>query len=297
MSEPVRTTTATSAGHAVVCHDVRVRYDGAERDAVAGVSFTVPAGGWLTLAGPNGCGKSTLLHALAQVLDPASGTITLDGHDIVGGSGPVHALRSFSPAASRRRRGLARTVALMPQVPVIPEGMRVREYVHLGRHPHGGAFAADDFTVTDASLETLGLARFADRPVAELSGGERQRVTLARALAQEPSILLLDEPTSALDIGHAQNVLELVEEVRERRGLTVVAAMHDLTLAGQHGDRLALLHDGSLSCIGAPAEILTAERIAGVYGASVEILQRPDGPAVVPVRGRRRRDLTGSDGI
>lgn len=285
------------ADHSVHCQDVRVRYDGAARDAVAGVSFSVPAGGWLTLAGPNGCGKSTLLHSLAQVLDPAAGTITLAGHDIVGGSGPLHALRSFSSAASRRRRELARTVALMPQVPVIPEGMRVREYVHLGRHPHGGAFEADDFTVTDASLDTLNLGRFADRRVAELSGGERQRVTLARALAQEPSILLLDEPTSALDIGHAQDVLELVEEVREQRGLTVIAAMHDLTLAGQHGDRVALLHDGALSCIGTPGEILTAERIAGVYGASVEILQRPDGPVVAPVRRRRRRDLTGSDGI
>lgn len=282
---------AAGADNSVHCHDVHVRYEGAERDAVAGVTFAVPAGGWLTLAGPNGCGKSTLLHALAQVLDPESGTITLAGHDIIGGSGPLHALRSFSPAASRRRRELARTVALMPQVPVIPEGMTVREYVHLGRHPHGGAFATDDYSVTDASLGTLKLDRFADRRVSELSGGERQRVTLARALAQEPSILLLDEPTSALDIGHAQDVLELVEEVRALRGLTVIAAMHDLTLAGQHGDRVALLHDGSMSCIGAPSDILTAERIADVYGASVEILQRPDGPVVAPVRDRRRKAL------
>ncbi|MBP2333698.1 iron complex transport system ATP-binding protein [Corynebacterium freneyi] len=273
---------------AVRCRNVRVRYDGADRDAVAGVSLSVPAGGWLTLAGPNGCGKSTLLLALAQVIAPESGTISVAGHDIIGGSGALHTLRSFSPGAARRRRKLARTVALMPQVPVIPEGMTVREYVQLGRHPHVGAFSADDYGVTDASLDTLGLGGFADRAVAELSGGERQRVTLARALAQEPSVLLLDEPTSALDIGHAQDVLELVEEVRALHGLTVIAAMHDLTLAGQHGDRIALLDDGSLSCIGAPADILTAERIAEVYGANVEILQRPDGPVVAPVRDRRR---------
>ncbi|MFC3849290.1 ABC transporter ATP-binding protein [Corynebacterium hansenii] len=291
MTDPTRTRTAAAAvgaDNSIHCHDVRVRHEGADRDAVAGVTFSVPAGGWLTLAGPNGCGKSTLLHALAQVLAPAAGTITLAGHDIVGGSGPLLALRALSPAAWRRRRELARTVALMPQTPVIPEGMHVREYVHLGRHPHGGAFGSDDHSVTDASLETLHLTRFADRRVAELSGGERQRVTLARALAQEPSILLLDEPTSALDIGHAQDVLELVEDVRAERGLTVVAAMHDLTLAGQHGERVALLHDGALSCIGAPAEILTAERIRDIYGASVEILQRPDGPVVAPVRERRR---------
>ncbi|MEX3527982.1 ABC transporter ATP-binding protein [Corynebacterium xerosis] len=255
---------------------------------MAGVTFSVPAGGWLTLAGPNGCGKSTLLHVLAQVLAPSAGTITLAGHDIVGGSGALHSLRSLSPAAARRRRELARTVALMPQVPVIPEGMRVREYVHLGRHPHAGAFAAEDYSVTDSCLETLNLTAFAERPVAELSGGERQRVTLARALAQEPRILLLDEPTSALDIGHAQDVLELVEGVRADHGLTVIAAMHDLTLAGQHGDRVALLHDGALECVGTPDEILTAQRISDVYGADVEILHRPDGPVVAPVRRRRR---------
>ncbi|WP_409338820.1 ABC transporter ATP-binding protein [Corynebacterium xerosis] len=274
--------------NSVHCDGVRVRHDGADRDAVAGVTFSVPAGGWLTLAGPNGCGKSTLLHVLAQVLAPSAGTITLAGHDIVGGSGALHSLRSLSPAAARRRRELARTVALMPQVPVIPEGMRVREYVHLGRHPHAGAFAAEDYSVTDSCLETLNLTAFAERPVAELSGGERQRVTLARALAQEPRILLLDEPTSALDIGHAQDVLELVEGVRADHGLTVIAAMHDLTLAGQHGDRVALLHDGALECVGTPDEILTAQRISDVYGADVEILHRPDGPVVAPVRRRRR---------
>lgn len=277
---------ADSTDVAVRCRDVRVRYDGADRHAVAGVSFSVPAGGWLTLAGPNGCGKSTLLLALAQVIVPESGTISVAGHDISGGSGALQALRSFSPAAARRHRKLARTVALMPQAPVIPEGMTVREYVQLGRHPHVGAFAADDYGVTDTSLDTLELGGFADRAVSDLSGGERQRVTLARALAQEPSVLLLDEPTSALDIGHAQDVLELVEDIRALHGLTVIAAMHDLTLAGQHGDRIALLDDGSLSCIGAPADILTAERIAAVYGANVEILQRPDGPVVAPVRGR-----------
>ncbi len=281
-------TPAAAPDNSVRCTGVRVRHDGAERDAVAGVTFTVPAGGWLTLAGPNGCGKSTLLHALAQVLAPSAGTITLAGHDIVGGSGALHSLRGLSPAAARRRRELARTVALMPQVPVIPEGMRVREYVHLGRHPHAGAFAAEDYSVTDSCLETLNLTAFAERPVAELSGGERQRVTLARALAQEPRILLLDEPTSALDIGHAQDVLELVEGVRAVHGLTVIAAMHDLTLAGQHGDRVALLHHGALECVGMPDEILTAQRISDVYGADVEILHRPDGPVVAPVRRRRR---------
>ena len=275
---------SSRGGDAVECRDVVVRHDGADGDAVAGVSFSVPAGGWLTLLGPNGCGKSTLLHALAQVLEPSSGTISMAGRDIVGGSGAAHAVRRHSPAAHRRRRALARTVALMPQTPVIPDGMAVRDYVHLGRHPHGRAFGADNHSVTDATLATLGMTGFADRAVSELSGGERQRVTLARALAQEPRILLLDEPTSALDIGHAQDVLELVESVRAERGLTVVAAMHDLTLAAQHGDRVALLDDGALDSIGSPADILTAERIAAVYGADVEVLHRPDGPVVAPVR-------------
>lgn len=262
----------------IECADLRVRHDGADRDAVAGVTFDVPAGGWLTLAGPNGCGKSTLLHTLAQVLRPTAGSVRLAGLD-ASGSGP-----RFGPAAARRRRELARAVALMPQLPVIPDGMVVREYVHLGRHPHLGSFAAHDYTVTDECLASLGLTGFADRPLTALSGGERQRVGLARALAQEPRVLLLDEPTSALDIGRAQDVLELVDGVRLERGLTVVAAMHDLTLAAQHGDRMALMDAGRIVASGTSAEILTAERISEIYGARVEVLDRPDGPVVAPIR-------------
>lgn len=276
--------TAPGDGAATVeCADVRVRHHGAGSDAVAGVSLTLDSGEWLNLAGPNGCGKSTLLHALAQVIAPTAGSIRMAGLELRPGP-------ALGFAAMRRRRDIARTVALMPQLPVIPEGMSVREYVHLGRHPHLGAFAAHDYTVTDDCLADLQLTGYAQRPVTGLSGGERQRVTLARALAQQPRILLLDEPTSALDIGHAQEVLELVDEVRSRKGLTVIAAMHDLSLAAQFGDRMALMNAGRIVAQGAPEAILTAERLAEVYGARVDVLHRADGPVIIPVRRRDGRE-------
>lgn len=266
----------------VECRDVHVRHHGADMDAVAGVSLSLDSGAWLNLAGPNGCGKSTLLHALAQVLTPTAGSIDIAGHRLRPGAG-------IGLGAMRRRRDVARAVALMPQLPVIPEGMSVREYVHLGRHPHLGAFAAHDYTVTDDCLADLQLTDYAGRPVTGLSGGERQRVTLARALAQQPRVLLLDEPTSALDIGHAQEVLELVDEVRSAKGLTVIAAMHDLSLAAQFGDHMALMNAGRIVAEGSPDVILTAERLAEVYGARVDVLHRGDGPVIVPVRRRNGR--------
>jgi iron complex transport system ATP-binding protein len=133
-------------------------------------------------------------------------------------------------------------------------------------------------------IDRLELGEFAPRLATELSGGELQRVVLARALAQQPQVLLLDEPTSALDIGHQQQVLELVDSMRNESGLTVIAAMHDLTSAAQYGERLVLLDRGRVVADGVPADVLTAERIAHVYGARVEILDRPAGRAVLPLR-------------
>jgi iron complex transport system ATP-binding protein len=134
-------------------------------------------------------------------------------------------------------------------------------------------------------LERLSLEGFAARPLGQLSGGERQRVAIARALAQQSPILLIDEPTTSLDVGRQQEVLELVDEVRREQGLTVVAAMHELTLAGQYSDRLALLVAGRLVALGAPGEILTEKTIAEHYQANVRVVSmNGSGSAVVPVR-------------
>jgi iron complex transport system ATP-binding protein len=158
--------------------------------------------------------------------------------------------------------------------------------VLLGRTPHVGVFAregATDRTAARQALERLELDDIATRALGSLSGGELQRAVIARALAQAAPILLLDEPTTALDIGHQQQALELVERLRREEGLTVVAAMHDLTLAAQYGDRVVLVDRGRTVADGAARDVLTSERVAALYGARVRVID-DDGFAIVPVR-------------
>jgi cobalamin transport system ATP-binding protein len=259
---------APPAREAVRARGVTVSLGG--RRVVDGVDLTVPAGGWLTVIGPNGAGKSTLLRALAGLL-PAGGEVLLAG----------------TPVGRLHRRERARRVALVAQSPVVPAGMPVLDYVLLGRTPYIrplGREGAADLAAVDAVLERLELTSFAGRELATLSGGERQRVYLARALAQGATVLLLDEPTSALDIGRQQEVLDLVDELRGHGDLTVVATMHELSIAGEYADRLLLLDGGRVAAEGTPAEVLTAERISRHYGARVRIVDGTHGPLVLPVR-------------
>ncbi len=244
----------------------RVTVELGRRNVVDGVSLAVEHGEWVTLIGPNGAGKTTLLRAVAGLVGHG-GAIAVDGE-------PVRRLG---------RRELARRVAVVPQVPLMPAGMTVREYVLLGRTPYvsyAGREGRRDHAATEESIGRLDLVELADRRLGTLSGGERQRAVLARALAQEAPLLLLDEPTSALDAGRQQEALELIDALRLDAGLTVVAAMHDLTLAGQYASRLLLLAGGRVVAQGAAAEVLTAPLIAEHYGARVRVL---DG-AVIPVR-------------
>jgi iron complex transport system ATP-binding protein len=189
------------------------------------------------------------------------------------------------------RRELARRVALVPQTPIVPLLATVTDYVLLGRTPHTGALGregtADRAAVAEV-LERLDLVELAGRALSTLSGGELQRAVLARALAQGAQVLLLDEPTSALDIGHQQDVLELVATQRDTGGLTVVSAMHDLTLAGQYADRMLLLSSGRAVAAGTPAEVLRADTIAEHYNASVRLVDDGRGGiAVIPARAPR----------
>jgi iron complex transport system ATP-binding protein len=237
---------------------------------LSGVACAAAAGGWLALVGPNGAGKSTLLRAVAGLV-PYQGQILLDGVDV----------------KSLRTRERARLIAYVPQEPVLPPDMTVAQYVLLGRTPHLGYLGNPgryDRERAAAALERLDVARFAARRLARMSGGERQRVVLARALAAEPSLLLLDEPTSMLDVGHQQQVLELVDGLRAG-GLTVLSSLHDLTAAGQYADELVLLHDGRVAASGPAAAVLTADLIEAVYAARVSVTAGPDGrPVVAPVR-------------
>jgi iron complex transport system ATP-binding protein len=242
---------------------------------LAEVSCAVSEGGWLALIGPNGAGKSTLIRAVAGLV-PYQGAIRLGGGD----------------AATLRARERARLVAYVPQEPVLPPDMTVGQYVLLGRTPHLGYLSTpgrQDKARVHAALERLEVARFAPRRLARLSGGERQRVVLARALASDPSVLLLDEPTSMLDVGHQQQVLELVDELRRDGQLTVLSTLHDLTAAGQYADELVLLNAGRVVASGSPSAVLTAGLIETVYAARVAVTTGPDGrPVVAPVRRSAR---------
>jgi iron complex transport system ATP-binding protein len=250
--------------------DVTVTLDGTL--VLNGVSCAVKGGGWLALIGPNGAGKSTLIRAMAGLV-PYGGTITLDAVD----------------ARTMRGKERARTLAYVPQEPTLPPDLAVEQYVMLGRTPHLGYLSVPgrhDRERVRAAMARLDMTQFAGRRLARLSGGERQRAVLARALASQPRALLLDEPTSMLDVGHEQQVLDLVDELRKDTGLTVVSTLHDLTLAGQYADALVMLDGGRVVASGAPAAVLTAPLIESVYAARVRVITGSDGhPVVAPVRG------------
>lgn len=236
------------------------------------LSATIERGEWVALIGPNGAGKTTILRALAGLV-PFSGEILLEERAV----------------ASCPRREIARRVALVPQNPQIPPELTVAEYVLLGRTPHIGQLATEgraDRLAAERAIARLALRSFARRSLGSLSGGELQRVVLARALAQDAPILLLDEPTSALDLGRQQQALELVDSLRRDEGLTVISAMHDLSLAGQYADRLLLLDRGQVVAGGAAREVLSEESIAAYYGASVRVVHENGSVFVLPLRGQ-----------
>jgi iron complex transport system ATP-binding protein len=254
----------------VVLRGVEIAYE--SEVVVSGLDLSVSSGEWLALIGPNGAGKTSILRAIARLV-AYSGEIRIGTQAVADMSG----------------RELARRVAMVMQEPYMPEGMSVSQYVLLGRSPHLAYFGKEgrgDQRVVADILERLALGRLAARRLDHLSGGERQRAAIARALAQQAPVLLVDEPTSSLDVGRQQEVLELIDGLRAEQGLTVIAAMHDLTLAGQYAHRLALLVAGKLVAVGSPAEVLTEPAIADHYGAQVRVLQlNGAGRAVIPIRG------------
>jgi iron complex transport system ATP-binding protein len=252
---------------------VTVRYGASV--AVCAVSESAAEGEWVGLIGSNGTGKSSLLRAAAQLL-PYDGAVRV-GDKTMGRLSP-------------RRR--ARLLAYVPQQPELPAGMAAIDYTLLGRTPHIGYFgveSAQDRRLCVEVLDRIGIARLADRQLSTLSGGELQRVVLARALAQEAPVLLLDEPTSALDLGRRVDALELVDDLRRERGLTVLSAMHDLTLAAQFADRLVLMSEGRVVATGAPADVLDEQLLSLCFGGRVRVITDDDGQLlVVPQRARRR---------
>lgn len=245
----------------------RLRFSRGGRLIADGIDITAPTGAVTAVLGPNGAGKSTLLRLIAGTLNAQEGRIRLDADDL-----------SRLP-----RRARAQRVALVEQEWTEAEGLTAREVVALGRTPHQswfGTASADDEAIVEVSLHRAGAADLATRGVHTLSGGERQRVNLARALAQQPKLLLCDEPTNHLDV-HAQlSALTLLRALAQD-GLTVVAALHDLTHAATFADHVVVIADGVVAASGTPSEVLTSERIREIWRVEAEVLSHRGRPLII----------------
>lgn len=251
--------------------NLRAGYDG--REVLRGVDVRLRAGEFWGLLGPNGSGKSTLLKALTGVLPLWSGEVRLADHAL----------------GELRRREIAQQVAVVPQLVEMPFDFTVGEIVMMGRTPHLGRLQPEgegDRAATKLALERCDAWALRDRMLSELSGGERQRAIIARALAQEPRLLLLDEPTTHLDLGHQLEVFELLRHLNEADGLTIACVSHDINLAAQNCHRITLLRDGRVFAEGAPEEVLTPEAIRELYGTEALLEPHPvtGKPHMTPLR-------------
>lgn len=256
---------------------VRVSYG--DQVVLSDLSVRFSRGQVTALVGPNGSGKSTLLRAMADLHRPAEGAVLVDGHDVT----------TFSA------RELALRLSFLPQATLAPESITVRELVEYGRYPHRGSFGRmrpTDVEAVEWALSATRLHPFADRPIDTLSGGERQRAWIAMALAQRTRLLLLDEPTTYLDIRYQVETLDLVRDLVDDHGLTVVVVLHDLNQAAVYADRMVLLSDGRLAADGPPDHVLRPEVVADVFGLPVTVATDPctGSPTCQFYRRRRTAD-------
>ncbi|WP_230535183.1 ABC transporter ATP-binding protein [Streptomyces albidoflavus] len=269
--------------HALTAEELTLGY--ADRTVIDSLDLAVEPGRITVIVGANACGKSTLLRSMSRLLAPRAGRVLLDGRQ-------VHRF----PA-----KELARTMGLLPQSPLAPEGITVSDLVGRGRHPHQGVFSRwsreDDAAVASA-LEATRTEKLAERAVDELSGGQRQRVWIAMALAQQTDLLLLDEPTTFLDVSHQVEVLDLLTDLNATRGTTIVMVLHDLNLAARYADHLIALADGRLHAQGAPSEVLTEETVRAVFGLESRIIEDPVSgrPLMLPVGRHHAAGVTGEAG-
>jgi iron complex transport system ATP-binding protein len=226
------------------------------------VSLTVNAGEVVAVVGPNGVGKSTLVRAASGVLAPLEGQILVDGQDIQG----------LTPAQR------ARAIAVVPQATSLPGAFTALQVVLAGRTPYLGWLEREgpaDLEIALRAMQRTAIRDFIDRRVDEMSGGEQQRLLIARALAQQATVLLLDEPTAHLDLRHQDAVLELVRQLALEGGLAVMITLHDLNLVARFADRVALLSHGRVRKLGLPAEVLTPDELQAVYGVRIHVMTHP----------------------
>ncbi len=252
----------------LVARDLTLAYK--HRAVIEHVSLAVSGGSVLGLIGPNGAGKTTILRALAGLSQPRCGSVLLNDRDVT----------RMSAA------GRARQIGLVPQGERHAWALTVGEMTLLGRAAHRGwllPFSAADHAAVARALSQAGLLPLRGRSLDCLSGGERQRALIARALAQEPTVLLLDEPTANLDLRYQIEILSLVRQLASERKLAVVIAIHDLTLAARYCDCLALLSGGSIFASGTPPSVLTPENLMSVFGVTGQLYNDPSGQWAVSV--------------
>lgn len=241
------------------------------QSVVKDVSLGLYRGEVVGLIGPNGAGKTTLLRALSRLLPPQTGQVLLEGRDIW----------QLSP------RQVAKRIGRVPQSTELVWSYTVDHVVSMGRFPHRNwlaPFNSHDTVAVEQALNRLELQSLRRRPLHTLSGGEQQRVLIARALAQEPTILLLDEPIANLDINHQYQVLTLLQELAQRSQLAIILAIHDLELAARYCDRLVLLHRGEVWAAGQPTEVLQVEHLRTVFGVETQLYLDPMGQWALSVQ-------------
>jgi len=241
-----------------------VDYSYGDHPVLQDISFSVETGDFFIVIGPNGSGKTTLMKIIANIIKPRQGRLTVFGR----------------PVETYSRKALARTVALVPQLAALDFPFTVTEIVLMGRSPHLGLLGweqADDLEIAKRAIAFTGTGHLAHRKLNELSGGERQRVFIARAICQEPQIILLDEPTASLDLAHQIRIMDLMETLRAEKNITIVMVSHDVNLAAMYARRLLLLNQGRIVTLGSPREVLNYQILEEVYGCTLLVDESPVG--------------------
>jgi len=256
--------------HALIAERITHKYK--KNFVIKNVSFFVQQGEFFIIIGPNGSGKTTIAKIIAGIIKQSEGCVRISERSI----------NNFSI------KKLARRIAFVPQDIPIEFPFRVKEIVLMGRSPHTNLFGietAKDIKIAKQSMEFTGISDLAERKLDKLSGGERQRVFIARAICQEPEIMILDEPTAALDLSHQIHVMDLLYKLKQKRNLTVIMISHDLNLAAMYGQRILLLKKGEIAKIGTPYEVLTKALLENIYECKLIVNKSSVGdfPVIHPV--------------
>lgn len=271
------------AGEVIELIDVSLGYD--HRPVLSNINLRALPCEVLGLVGPNASGKSTLIRGISRLINPSSGRILIAGRDM----------------KTIKRDELARLIATVPQTPTLPNAFTAFEVVLMGRTPHLGLLqyeGARDLAIAWQAMEATQTQHLAERLLGQLSGGEKQRVIIARALTQQPKVILLDEPTAHLDINHQVELLDLIENLCHKYNLTVIAALHDLNSAAQYCSRLVMLNGGRVHLEGTPQDVLTSRNIKEIYGAEVCVYPHPVNklPATLITARRDNKEETYTSG-